>query len=125
MTVYVVLTEGSVDERKWQLLNDKSAAAQLALDGRLFEQDEERIDLQKILDELKEQGVMVNSVVPEELVKQQWMSYSPLDDKAELVAGEMTEKEKELLERWLQLVPPKKKLRKLKIPEGQLTLFEL
>jgi len=34
------------------LLNDKSAAAQLALDGRLFEQDEEEIDLQKILDEL-------------------------------------------------------------------------
>jgi hypothetical protein len=123
VTVYVVLTEGSVDERKWQLLNDKSAAAQLALDGRLFEQDEEEIDLQKILDELKEQGVMVDSVVPEELVKQQWMSYSPLDDKPTLPA--MTEKEKELMERWLQLAPPKKKLRKLKLPESQFTLFEL
>jgi len=123
VTVYVVLTEGSVDERKWQLLNDKSAAAQLALDGRLFEQDEEKIDLQKILDELKEQGVMVDSVVPEELVQKQWMSYSgevqSIGEKA------MTEKEKELMERWLQLAPPKRKLRQLKIPESQLTLFEM
>jgi hypothetical protein len=123
VTVYVVLTEGSVDERKWQLLNDKSAAAQLALDGRLFEQEEEEIDLQKILDELKEQGVMVDSVVPEELVQQQWMSYSPVADKPTLSV--MTEKERELMERWLQLAPPKRKLRKMKLPEGQLTLFEL
>jgi len=123
VTVYIVLTEGSVDERKWQLLNDKSAAAQLALDGRLFEQDYEQIDLQKILDELKEQGVMVDSVVPEELVKKQWLSYS--GETQPVLEREMTEKEKELLERWLQLTPPKKKLRKLKLPESQLTLFEL
>jgi len=89
----------------------------------LFEQDEEKIDLQKILDELKEQGVMVDSVVPEELVRKQWLAYSgetqPVEER------EMTEKERELLERWLQLAPPKRKLRKMKIPEGQLTLFEL
>jgi hypothetical protein len=123
VTVYVVLTEGSVDERKWQLLNDKSAAAQLALDGRLFEQDYEKIDLQKILDELKEQGVMVEKVVPEELVRKQWLSYSGEDKTFEEI--KMTEKEKELMERWLQLAPPKKKLRKLKLSESQLTLFEL
>ncbi|MFQ6043216.1 MAG: SNF2-related protein, partial [Candidatus Poribacteria bacterium] len=123
VTVYVVLTEGSVDERKWQLLNDKSAAAQLALDGRLFEQDYEKIDLQKILDELKEQGVIVDSVVPEELVKKQWLSYSK--EAEPIFEKPMTEKEKELLERWLQLAPPKRKLRKLNIPQGQLTLFEI
>ena len=68
---------------------------------------------------------MVDSVVPEALVEQQWMSYSPVDDKVELVAGEMTEKERELLKRWLQLAPPKKKLRQLKLKENQLTLFEM
>jgi len=66
---------------------------------------------------------MVDSVVPEELVRKQWLSYSgetqPVEER------EMTEKERELLERWLQLAPPKRKLRKMKIPEGQLTLFEL
>ena len=68
---------------------------------------------------------MIDNVVSEELVQQQWMSYSPDDDEPVLPAGQMTEKEKELAEQWLQIALPKRKRRKLKIPEGQLTLFEL
>jgi len=120
VTVYVVLTEGSVDERKWQLLNEKSAAAQLALDGRLFEQAEERIDLQKILEELKEQGIAIKSnLVPENSVKRQWQEGALSADTG------MTEKEKELLDKWNQVELPQRKKRKLKVPKNQLTLFDL
>jgi len=68
---------------------------------------------------------MVDDVVSEALVKQQWMSHSPTDGESELIAGEMTEKEKALAEQWLRMAPPKKKLRKLKVREGQLILFEM
>jgi superfamily II DNA or RNA helicase len=52
--IYVALVSGSIDEKMWELIKDKEAAASLALDGRLFEQEEQEIDLQKFLDELKE-----------------------------------------------------------------------
>lgn len=52
--IYVALTSGSIDEKMWDLIKDKEAAASLALDGRLFEQEEQEIDLQKFLDDLKD-----------------------------------------------------------------------
>jgi len=55
--VYIVTTQSSLDEKKWQLLEDKTAAAQLAVDGDLFAKDEEPVNLQEILEELIEQGL--------------------------------------------------------------------
>ncbi len=62
--IYVAMVAGSVDEKMWGLIKDKEAAASLALDGRLFEQEEQDIDLQKFLDDLKddwrEDGITVD-----------------------------------------------------------------
>jgi SNF2 family DNA or RNA helicase len=74
VTVYIVMSEGTVDIRKWELLNQKGAASQLALDGTLFHQDTEQIDLQQILDELKRRGISSDSTIPEEQIHQQWRS---------------------------------------------------
>ena len=78
------MSEGTVDTRKWELVNQKGAAAQLALDGMLYRQDEERIDLQQILDELKNRGIQADSTIPEDQIQQQWrspeISQEPIDN---------------------------------------------
>jgi len=55
--VYVVMTQSSLDQKKWQLLEDKTAAAELAVDGDLFAKKEEPINLQEMLEELIEKGL--------------------------------------------------------------------
>lgn len=72
VTIYIVMTEGTVDTRKWVLINQKGAASQLAIDGTLFHQDTERIDLQQVLDELKRKGISSESTIPEEQIRMQW-----------------------------------------------------
>ena len=57
VTVYVMLTKGSLDERKWALLSAKAAAADLALDGQLMDEREEPISLEQVLKDLQAQGV--------------------------------------------------------------------
>ncbi|MBN2015903.1 hypothetical protein JW766_03645 [Candidatus Dojkabacteria bacterium] len=74
VTIYIVMSESTVDTRKWELINQKGAAAQLALDGMLYSQDEERIDLQQVLDELKEKGISAESTISEEQIRFQWQS---------------------------------------------------
>ncbi len=79
VTVYIIVSEGTVDVRKWELINQKGAAAQLALDGMLFQQDEERIDLQQVLNELKDKGISVDATIPEEQIRKQWQSSEAKD----------------------------------------------
>lgn len=57
VTVYVMLTKGSLDEEKWALLTAKAAAADLALDGQLIDEREQPISLEKVLKELQAKGV--------------------------------------------------------------------
>ena len=57
VTVYVMLTKGSLDEKKWTLLSAKAAAADLALDGQLMDEREEPISLEQVLKELQAKGV--------------------------------------------------------------------
>jgi len=57
VTVYVMLTKGSLDEKKWALLSAKAAAADLALDGQLMDEREEPISLRRVLKELQAKGV--------------------------------------------------------------------
>lgn len=57
VTVYVMLTKGSLDEKKWALLSAKAAAADLALDGQLMDEREEPISLEQVLKELQAKGV--------------------------------------------------------------------
>jgi hypothetical protein len=57
VSVYVVLTKGSLDERKWELLRKKGAASDLALDGQLVGEQERPIDWNKVLAEMRAAGV--------------------------------------------------------------------
>ena len=57
VTVYVMLTKGSLDEKKWELLCQKAEAADLALDGQLMDEREEPISLEQVLKDLQAQGV--------------------------------------------------------------------
>ena len=57
VTVYVMLTKGSLDEKKWELLSAKAAAADLALDGQLMDEREEPISLEQVLKDLQAKGV--------------------------------------------------------------------
>jgi hypothetical protein len=57
VSVYAVLTRGSLDERKWELLRKKGAASDLALDGQLGGEQEKPIDWNKVLREMRAAGV--------------------------------------------------------------------
>jgi hypothetical protein len=57
VSVYVVLTRGSLDERKWELLRKKGAASDLALDGQLVGEREQPVDWNKVLREMRAAGV--------------------------------------------------------------------
>jgi SNF2 family DNA or RNA helicase len=75
VTVYVMLTKGSLDEKKWELLCAKAAAADLALDGQLMDEREEPISLEKVLKELQSKGVPVaGDEVPEAELYAAWQA---------------------------------------------------
>lgn len=57
VSVYVALTLGSLDPRKWELLCQKAKAADLALDGQLVDEPEQPISREEFLRELRKQGV--------------------------------------------------------------------
>lgn len=57
VSVYVALTLGSLDPRKWELLCQKAKAADLALDGQLVDEPEKPISREEFLRELRKQGV--------------------------------------------------------------------
>jgi hypothetical protein len=52
-----MLTKGSLDEKKWELLSAKAAAADLALDGQLMDESEEPVSLEQVLRDLQARGV--------------------------------------------------------------------
>jgi hypothetical protein len=60
VSVYVALTRGSLDERKWDLLVRKGQAADLALDGQLVTEREEPVDWNTVLREMRAAGVAAN-----------------------------------------------------------------
>lgn len=57
VSVYVALTLGSLDPKKWELLCQKAKAADLALDGQLVDEPEKPISRDEFLRELRRQGV--------------------------------------------------------------------
>lgn len=72
VTVYIVMTAGTVDVRKWELVTQKGAATQLAIDGQLFDQDVQKIDKQQILAEMKKAGIKGDGALPESQIKRHW-----------------------------------------------------
>jgi len=71
--VYVMLPADSLATKKWSLLKDKTASADLALDGRLARQDERPVDRAAVLRELQDRGVRFDGTeVPEAQVQRMW-----------------------------------------------------
>ena len=74
--IYVILTEGSLDERKWKLLQDKTASAELAIDGHLVEKKQKPISQQQILNELKRKGLPIAETIEETDILASWRQMS-------------------------------------------------
>lgn len=84
--VYVVLSKGTIDERKWKLLVDKASAANLALDGRLVEETEEKISESEIIAQMIAAGIPVDGTeVLESELEEAWAKIESADDLPELV----------------------------------------
>lgn len=75
VSVYVMLTIGSLDEDKWDLLCAKAAAADLALDGQLADEREDPISLEQVLRDMQERGVPITGdEIPEAKMQSAWES---------------------------------------------------
>ncbi len=73
ITVYIIIPADSLTTKIWTRLKHKTAASDLALDGRLSHDDEEPIDRAAILRELQELGARVDgSEVLESDVRAMW-----------------------------------------------------
>jgi hypothetical protein len=73
------MTCGSLDERKWQLLLNKGAAADVALDGQLIDKPEPPTDWAQVITEMIESGAEITGdEVPEAAVKSLWDRVVPL-----------------------------------------------
>ena len=74
VTVYVPLVQGSLDEKKWELLSQKAQAADLALDGQLVPQREEPVSLEKVLRDLQRAGIRpTGDEIDEADLKKAWL----------------------------------------------------
>ena len=79
VSVYVVIPNGSLAEKKWQLLKDKGGTSDLAYDGELSVQPEEPVDWNQVLREMKEKGIRATGdEIPEEEVEAAWAKVASL-----------------------------------------------
>lgn len=83
ITVYVVMTEGSLDEKKWDLLERKRRAAGLILDVVDLVRDEAPVSLDEVLAELVARGIASGGPdVDEASCEQAWKDHQPLGSTA-------------------------------------------
>jgi hypothetical protein len=90
VSVYAVLTRGSLDERKWELLRKKGAASDIALDGQLVGEREKPVDWNRVLREMRAAGVRASGdELDEHDVEALWQRaegpYAPLAPPATVV----------------------------------------
>ncbi|MBN8868006.1 MAG: DEAD/DEAH box helicase [Solirubrobacterales bacterium] len=76
VTIYSIVPKGTLAEKKYQLLSDKSAAADLALDGQLVDEEDEPIDWARQVKELRALGLAVSSedTVDEDDIRALWQA---------------------------------------------------
>lgn len=76
VTIYSIVPKGTLAEKKYQLLTDKSAAADLALDGQLIDEEDEPIDWAKQVKELRAMGLAIaeDDTIDEDDIRALWES---------------------------------------------------
>lgn len=60
--VHIILTEGSIDEKMWELIERKGRSAGLAIDGALGFDEVEELDQNKLVQELREEWSESNAI---------------------------------------------------------------
>ena len=74
VVVYVVIPQGLIGERKWELVKDKGAASDLALDGQLVEEPEPEINWSDELRKMRKAGIeATGDEVPESEIEALWL----------------------------------------------------
>lgn len=74
VTVYVVIVPGLIGERKWELVKDKGAASDVALDGQLVEEPEPEINWSEELRKMRDAGIeATGDEVPESEIEAMWL----------------------------------------------------
>ncbi len=74
VNIYVPMPTGPfLAAKKHELLNDKGASSDLALDGQLIEQDEREITWQQVIEQMKRHGITATGdEIPEATIKTTW-----------------------------------------------------
>lgn len=83
--VYIILPtlsgQQTITSRKWQILNLKGNAADLALDGRLIVKNEQEISEAEMVRELQERGLTItDDAIEEAEIEEAWNATAMLDD---------------------------------------------
>ncbi|HEY5053552.1 MAG TPA: SNF2-related protein [Solirubrobacterales bacterium] len=93
VTIYFVYPKGSMGESKKNLLSEKGAAADLALDGQLIDIPEEPIDWRKVTKEMQAAGAALSEgdCVEESTLEELWLKaegpYAPVVPVLKLVSS--------------------------------------
>jgi hypothetical protein len=74
VTIYVMVTKGTIDERLASIWQEKGDSSDLALDGRLTTQDRDEIDLGQLLRDAVEDFDPLAETLDEDQVSAQWKS---------------------------------------------------
>jgi superfamily II DNA or RNA helicase len=72
VTIYVMVTKGTIDEKLTALWQEKGDSSDLALDGRLIEHEREEIDLGKLLNTAFEDFDPTAQTIDESEVRHRW-----------------------------------------------------
>lgn len=66
--VYVIYPKGMLGQTKWHLIGEKGMVSDLALDGRLIEEDERPVNWQQVLEEMQAAGAGRSSLSAEAIL---------------------------------------------------------
>jgi hypothetical protein len=72
VTIYPIIVRGSIDEKLHEIFSEKADASNLAIDGRLFTEPEQDIDMEWILNETIKAFDAAVATVDEQLLVLQW-----------------------------------------------------
>lgn len=72
VTIYLMITKGSIDERLTSLFQEKGDASDLALDGRLFDEDNHEVSLAELLKSASLDFDPSSESIPETSLVSEW-----------------------------------------------------
>lgn len=74
VTIYLLVTENTIDERLAAIFQEKGDASDLALDGRLFEDDREEVDMAELLRDAVRDFDPTATTLDEDDLEREWLA---------------------------------------------------